>query len=66
MKKIFLKIIICALVLSITSCKSKKDDPLTIPPNFSEVPDPNKPEQPTTKQKDADVSRLKDLLLKSD
>ncbi len=64
MKK-FLSVII--LILLTASCSSKNnDDPLIIPPNFAEMPDQNKPEQPTPEQKEESVTRLKELLLKSD
>ena len=64
MKK-FLSVII--LIFLTISCSSKKgDDPLIIPPNFAEMPDKNKPEQPTPEQKEENVVRLKELLLKSD
>lgn len=64
MKK-FLSVLILALLTF--SCSSKKsDDPLIIPPNFAEMPDQNKPEQPTPEQKEENVARLKELLLKSD
>ncbi len=63
MKKIF----VLALIFLLGSCLTKKvDDPLTIPPNFAEMPDVNNPEKPTEEQKDENISRLKDLLLKSD
>lgn len=55
------------LILFAVSCSSKNnDDPLIIPPNFAEMPDQNKPEQPTPEQKEENVTRLKELLLKSD
>lgn len=62
MKKFFYLI----LVFLAVSCASKKDDPLIVPPNFAEEPDPNKPEIPTIEQKEENVARLKELLLKSD
>lgn len=49
------------------SCSSDVDkNPLVVPPNFAEMPDPNNPEKPTKKQQEANVARLKELLLKSD
>jgi hypothetical protein len=49
------------------SCSLKLDkNPLVIPPNFNEVPDVTKPEQPAPQQKEENVERLKELLLKSD
>lgn len=53
-------------VLFLFSCASKKDDPLVIPPNFSEMPDPNNPEKISPQQSEENVSKLKELLLKSD
>ena len=63
MKKVF-----CFLILFLAfSCASKKEvNPLVIPPNFAEMPDVNNPEKPTAQQKEENVSRLKELLLKSD
>ncbi len=54
------------LVLLLFSCASKPDDPIIIPPNFSEMPDPNNPEKVNENQKEESVERLKELLLKSD
>jgi len=48
------------------SCAKKIDDPLIVPPQFSALPDPNNPEQPDQKQQDADVARLKELLLQGE
>ncbi len=63
MKKYFYLILI---FLNFGCVNNKTDDPLIIPPNFAEVTDPNKPEQPTPEQKNVEVERLKDLLLKGD
>lgn len=54
------------LVLLLVSCASKLDNPIIIPPNFSEMPDPNNPEKLNENQKEESVERLKELLLKSD
>lgn len=55
------------MFVSLFACSSKKkDDPLIIPPNFAEKPDPNNPEEISSEQKEENVARLKDLLLKSD
>lgn len=63
MKKIFA----ITLIFLLCSCLSKKaDDPLVVPPNFADMPDLNNPEKPSTEQKDENVARLKELLLKSD
>lgn len=69
MKKIFLTIpffgVLALLLLS--SCSNKApDDPLIVPPNFAEIPDPKNPEQINDQQKIADIAKLKDLLLKSE
>ncbi len=61
-----MKIIILFLTLFLASCANKKDDPLIVPPNFSELPDEKNPEKPSETQKDADIERLKELLLKSE
>lgn len=52
--------------LALFSCSTKKDPPLIIPPNFDELPDPKNPEKPTGSQQDADIEKLKELLLKDD
>jgi hypothetical protein len=63
MKRIFSLI----LVFLLCSCLSKKaDDPLIVPPNFSEMPDLNNPELPSSQQKEENIAKLKELLLKSD
>ena len=63
MKNYFL--ILVFLLLNF-SCASKQDDPLIIPPNFSEMPDLNNPEKTTSDSSKENVERLKDMLLKSD
>jgi hypothetical protein len=60
------KILILFLFFTAFSCTKRVDDPLIIPPNFNEMPDPTKPEQPPAQQAEEDVERLKELLLKSD
>jgi len=63
MKKFFFLLIIFLAF----SCASKKEtDPLIVPPNFAEMPDVTKPERPNAQQKEENVTRLKELLLKSD
>ncbi len=66
MIKQLLKSLILITAFFAFSCAKKNDDPLILPPNFAEMPDPNKPEQPVPQQEDEAVARLKDLLLKSD
>ncbi len=61
------KLLSIILLLTLFSCSSKKDDPLIIPPNFTEMPDPNNPEKtPVEFSGQEDVTRLKELLLKSE
>ena len=64
MKKIFF---ILALFL-VSSCFSSKgpEDPLLLPPNYTELPDPKNPEKIEEKTTPEDVEKLKDLLLKSE
>lgn len=54
------------MVFLVSACTNKKDDPLILPPNFAEKPDPSHPEKPSEEQRDENLARLKDLLLKSD
>lgn len=60
------KILILSLIFGAFACAKKVDDPLIVPPNFSEMPDPNNPEKPPVGQAEEDVARLKELLLQSD
>ncbi len=61
------KSILFLTIFLLNSCANKTpDDPLIIPPNFAEVPDPANPEKINEQQKDADIAKLKDLLLKSE
>lgn len=59
------KIILIFLLLAISSCAKKPDDPLIIPPNFNEVPDLNNidKERNQKQEEDIDVEKLKELLL---
>lgn len=57
-------VVVCLLLLS--TCKSKPDDPLVIPPNFTEVPDPNNLEQVAPQDHEESVAKLKELLLESE
>jgi hypothetical protein len=66
MVKKLLKISFLFLAFFVFSCSSTKDDPLIIPPNFAEMPDLNNPEKPSVENKEENVARLKELLLKSD
>jgi hypothetical protein len=63
MKKFF-----CLIVLLLTfSCsKNKPEEPLLLPPNFTEMPDVKNPEKPAAQEKDENAARLKELLLQSD
>ena len=61
------KFITLTLIFLIFSCsKSKEGNLILLPPNFAEMPDVNNPEKPTVTEKDENVARLKELLLKSD
>jgi hypothetical protein len=62
MKKFFY-IILISLAFA---CSHEDKNPLVIPPNFNDMPDVTKPEQPSSQQKEENVERLKELLLKSD
>lgn len=61
-------IIFLLTLILLSSCfnKGTKDDPLIVPPKFNEIPDLKNPEKIDEKQKDADIEKLKDLLLKSE
>lgn len=55
------------LVFLAISCSSKtKEDPLILPPNFAEMPDLKNVAQPSQKQSEENIEKLKELLLKSD
>lgn len=60
------KLLILMLFCGITACSSTKDDPLIIPPNFAEMPDPKNPQAAPEKSDEEKVARLKELLLKSE
>ena len=63
MKKL---IFIIGLFIVVQSCSSKKEDPLIIPPDFSEMPDPKNPEKINKSKNDEEITNLKNLLLKSE
>jgi hypothetical protein len=48
------------------SCNKKPEDPLILPPNFTEEPDLNNLEKNKKTTNKEDISKLKDLLLKSE
>lgn len=52
-------------ILFLAHCSAKKDPPLIIPPNFAKLPDPKNPEKPKPEQQDADIAKLKELLLQN-
>ena len=60
------KTLIFLTILALFSCTKKTDDPLIIPPNFAEMPDPKNPEKPAKEQGEENVAKLKELLLKSE
>ena len=63
MKKFFYLSLLCFIF----SCSSDKEkNPLVIPPNFTEIPDPNNIEKTSPEGQNASVDKLKDLLLNSD
>jgi hypothetical protein len=67
MKNIFY--ITMLLFLAVSCSSNKSEDPLILPPNFAEIPDltnPEIPQEPTAKQKEENIAKLKELLLKSD
>lgn len=67
MLKFFFKIFVVIFLFPAFACSKKtKDDPLILPPNFAEKPDPNNQEKPTPEQQQENVARLKELLLKND
>lgn len=59
-------ILILSLLITLQSCSSKKEDPLIIPPDFSEMPDPKNPEKINKAKNDEEITNLKNLLLKSE
>ncbi len=63
MKKILL---ILFLSIAIFACDKKPDDSLIVPPNFNEEPDLKNPENIKKEVDKEDLSKLKDLLLKSE
>ena len=60
------KILILFLCFGVFACAKPADDPLVIPPNFTEMPDPNNPEKPPVEHTEENVEKRKELLLKSD
>jgi hypothetical protein len=55
------------LVFLAISCSSKtKENPLILPPNFAEIPDLTKPQEPSKNQNQENIAKLKELLLKND
>ena len=55
------------LVFLAISCSSKtKENPLILPPNFVEMPDLTKPQEPSKNQNQENIAKLKELLLKND
>ncbi len=61
------KLLIIIAIFAIFSCSKKmQDDPIILPPSFAEAPDPKNPEKVSSEQKEENVARLKEMLLKSD
>lgn len=48
------------------SCDKTKEDPLILPPDYSELPDPKNPEKQSKEVNVEEVNKLKNLLLKSE
>jgi len=63
-----MKKILLIIIFAITgfSCNKKPEDPLLLPPNFAEEPDLKNPENIKKTTNQEDISKLKDLLLKSE
>ena len=59
-------LLICILFIIGFSCDKKPEDPLILPPNFTEEPDLNNLENTKKNTNKEDLSKLKDLLLKSE
>jgi hypothetical protein len=65
MKKNKLIIFITTILLMTGCSKNKIDDPLIVPPNFSQIPDLQNPEPKNSEASTKDMEELKDLLLKN-
>ncbi|GDX35514.1 hypothetical protein LBMAG18_00250 [Alphaproteobacteria bacterium] len=63
MFKIFLAIFLFCFTIS---CDKSKDDPLILPPDYSEIPDLNNPEKQPKGVNIEEVNKLKSLLLKNE
>ena len=60
------KFLLLVLIFLGFSCSKTPEDPLIIPPNFNEEPDVKNPQNDKKTPSQEDVSKLKDLLLKSE
>lgn len=59
-------LLLIPLILLLSCADKRKEDPLILPPNFSEMPDLKHPEKPSKKVKQENVEKLKELLLDSE
>jgi hypothetical protein len=66
MKKAIFCLILSLLFCACGSTSKLADNPLIVPANFSEVPNLDNLEAITNEEKEENVSKLKELLLKSD
>lgn len=60
-KLLLASLLMALLPFAIGSCSKKTDDPLIVPPKFSELPDPNNPE-PKIEKNPEEINRLRELL----
>ncbi len=59
------KLALFITIFLLASCsQNKAEDPLILPPNFNEMPDPNNKENIANKPANKDIEELKNLLLK--
>jgi len=64
MKNIVSKELLVAMILTSTvSCQRQPDNPLIVPPKFSELPDSKNPQPVKTVDNPQEIQRLKELLL---
>ena len=59
-------ILILSLFTILQSCANKTEDPLILPPDYSEMPDANNPNKTIKVKNDEEITNLKNLLLKSE
>lgn len=59
-------ILLISLLFFLNSCSTKNDNPLIIPPEFNDQPDPNNPEKNIPKNNSNELEKIKNLLLKTE